>query len=485
MAYSYVQKKQAGTVSSQAMPENVQKNLQAMQNVDLHAGHKLNLENSLKSRIEQQTGFRMDNVELRESSQAADMDAKAFAKGNVVHFAPGQFDQSSEAGRQLITHELTHVAQQARGGVHADVFGLNVNASESLESQADHGMSPGGGALQDLPSMNAEAAPIQGLFGGIKKFFKKAKNSFKAGQLLRAKDKAVASVRADHDRESAEMEAAMAAQGFSPEEMEAQRIYQRMNRADEYGERIMSKQGDIIDFGSNITDPNMMTNTFAKMGRGVFSKSKEASLARREQETMDVAGFGNEDRQRERELTASIGQKYANRNAAQGVFDRMGDVVNRNTDVFNAAAARYKQRSGKTMSMDSGQTEYMRFLNRNLHGKSEADQDSMVDDFMSMDTARIAPHLKSSIDTFMANADISKLDDSADDSTFLGSVADQTLLGQDNMSVSDIVKRGLVTPEQMGMSAQEYEAYTKKKMAHGAAAGKARMRLKGYGAAPR
>ena len=41
--------------------------------------------------VEEKFGIRMDQVELRESSQPAEMDAKAFAKGNVVQFAPGQF----------------------------------------------------------------------------------------------------------------------------------------------------------------------------------------------------------------------------------------------------------------------------------------------------------------------------------------------------------------------------------------------------------
>ena len=55
-----------------------------------------------EGRMQKQFGIRMDQVELRESSQPADMDAKAFAKGNVVQFAPGQFRPDTEQGQQLI-----------------------------------------------------------------------------------------------------------------------------------------------------------------------------------------------------------------------------------------------------------------------------------------------------------------------------------------------------------------------------------------------
>ena len=117
----------------------------------------------------------MDQVELRESSQPAEMDAKAFAKGNVVQFAPGQFRPDTEHGQQLIQHELAHVAQQARGGVRADVEGLNVNADEGLEHQADLGnVSAGAGAPVSVGGLNAEAAPVQGSLAESSGFSKRS-----------------------------------------------------------------------------------------------------------------------------------------------------------------------------------------------------------------------------------------------------------------------------------------------------------------------
>ena len=65
-------------------------------------------------------------------------------------------------------HDISQ-AQQARGGVQADVPGLNVNADEGLEHQADMGsISAGMGAPASLSGISADAAPVQGVFGGIK-----------------------------------------------------------------------------------------------------------------------------------------------------------------------------------------------------------------------------------------------------------------------------------------------------------------------------
>src|SRR5581483_840303 len=41
-----------------------------------------------------------------------DLQARAFTVGSNIYFASGQYDPASAAGRQLLAHELTHVAQQ-------------------------------------------------------------------------------------------------------------------------------------------------------------------------------------------------------------------------------------------------------------------------------------------------------------------------------------------------------------------------------------
>ena len=138
---TYAEKKRAVLPHEQGADlrqESIAPQLNAMQNIDVHSGHSLRLEEGLKSRIEQHLGYDLSGVELRESADAADIGAEAFAKGNVVHFAPGQFNQHTERGQHLIAHELSHVVQQAKGGVHADVEGFNVNSSAALEGSADH-----------------------------------------------------------------------------------------------------------------------------------------------------------------------------------------------------------------------------------------------------------------------------------------------------------------------------------------------------------
>ena len=85
----------------EALPNRTQyaaweSSLNAIQEVRPHEGRRLSLDAAMSSRMQEQFGIRMDQVELRESSQPAEMDAKAFAKGNVVQFAPGQFRPDTE-----------------------------------------------------------------------------------------------------------------------------------------------------------------------------------------------------------------------------------------------------------------------------------------------------------------------------------------------------------------------------------------------------
>ncbi|MEN8180097.1 MAG: DUF4157 domain-containing protein [Pseudomonadota bacterium] len=46
------------------------------------------------------------------SEMSSDIEAKAFTVGNDIFFGNGRFDANSDAGKRLLAHELTHVAQQ-------------------------------------------------------------------------------------------------------------------------------------------------------------------------------------------------------------------------------------------------------------------------------------------------------------------------------------------------------------------------------------
>ena len=85
-------------------------------------------------------GTDFSSVRVHEnSSSATAMGALAYARGNDVHFAPGQLNPATRDGQQLIGHEFTHVLQQRAGMVQNGVQakGLIVNNSRQLEDAAD------------------------------------------------------------------------------------------------------------------------------------------------------------------------------------------------------------------------------------------------------------------------------------------------------------------------------------------------------------
>lgn len=101
-----------------------------------------NLPEDLQTNMEHSLGHDFSNVNIQKDSQeAADMHARAFTKGDSVHFARGEFDPHSEQGKNLIGHEFTHVAQQRSGAVQPTRImgkGLQLNDNQGLEHEADH-----------------------------------------------------------------------------------------------------------------------------------------------------------------------------------------------------------------------------------------------------------------------------------------------------------------------------------------------------------
>lgn len=82
----------------------------------------------------------LSSVQLHpDSSTPEQVGALAYTQGTDIHFAPGQFKPDTQAGRQLIGHELAHVAQQASGRVQptTEIGGMPVNDDPSLEREAD------------------------------------------------------------------------------------------------------------------------------------------------------------------------------------------------------------------------------------------------------------------------------------------------------------------------------------------------------------
>lgn len=91
--------------------------------------------------MKMESAFNTDfsDVNIHEGSEASDVGALAYAQGSDIHFAPGQYEPSSESGQQLLGHELTHVVQQRAGVVKPTMQanGIAINDDPSLENEAD------------------------------------------------------------------------------------------------------------------------------------------------------------------------------------------------------------------------------------------------------------------------------------------------------------------------------------------------------------
>ena len=77
------------------------------------------LPRDLASRLEAELGVDLSRVRIHTddhaAAAAAAISARAFTIGADIYFARGAFDPNSEAGVQLIAHEVVHVAENQRG----------------------------------------------------------------------------------------------------------------------------------------------------------------------------------------------------------------------------------------------------------------------------------------------------------------------------------------------------------------------------------
>ncbi len=99
------------------------------------------LPEDLQENMENSFGQDFTNVNIQKNSQeAVDLNARAFTKGDSVHFAPGEFNPNSEKGKNLVGHEFAHVTQQRSGVVKPTSVmgkGLILNDDKELEREAD------------------------------------------------------------------------------------------------------------------------------------------------------------------------------------------------------------------------------------------------------------------------------------------------------------------------------------------------------------
>ncbi|MBT1688497.1 eCIS core domain-containing protein [Dawidia soli] len=112
----------------QAMAANYPVQQQAIQRKENNTG----LPDTLKSGIENLSGYAMDDVKVHyNSAEPARLNAHAYARGTDIHVASGQ--------EKHLPHEAWHVVQQKQGRVKAttQMKGMNVNIDTTLEHEAD------------------------------------------------------------------------------------------------------------------------------------------------------------------------------------------------------------------------------------------------------------------------------------------------------------------------------------------------------------
>lgn len=132
--------RQAGTVPARApsrAPEGRHAATDVMHEVERTVG--VPLDGHTRAEMEMRFGQDFSGIRVHTDSRAGDLaqglQARAFAVGSHLVFAPGNYSPSGDAGRRLLAHELSHVIQQRAGVVQpAEVVS---EPSDPSERQAD------------------------------------------------------------------------------------------------------------------------------------------------------------------------------------------------------------------------------------------------------------------------------------------------------------------------------------------------------------
>ena len=103
------------------------------------------LPSQLQRALESKYGADLSNVRIHTGNQAdaaaRSVQAQAFASGMNIAFASGKYDPSSEAGKELIAHEVAHVVQHLEGRIGTGsetVNGVSVTTgADAVELEAD------------------------------------------------------------------------------------------------------------------------------------------------------------------------------------------------------------------------------------------------------------------------------------------------------------------------------------------------------------
>ncbi len=97
------------------------------------------LTKNVRHKMEHAFSTSFDEVRVHHGAAAADIGARALAIGNHIYFASGQYAPQSQAGQELLGHELTHVMQQRAGRVASAQHkgSIILITDPALEAEAD------------------------------------------------------------------------------------------------------------------------------------------------------------------------------------------------------------------------------------------------------------------------------------------------------------------------------------------------------------
>ena len=138
MSYTYADRKRGGEAAPKKESEAAQPSFDALRSgaarpTQEQMGHRVDLPDVMRSKMENAFGADLSAVKLYESQAVADAGAKAITQGASIAFAPGLLDFTSFGGQALLGHEMSHVVSQARG----EVTGSGLVNDGILEARAD------------------------------------------------------------------------------------------------------------------------------------------------------------------------------------------------------------------------------------------------------------------------------------------------------------------------------------------------------------
>jgi hypothetical protein len=94
------------------------------------------LDATVRQMMEAAFGQQFADVRIHVGAEADSIGAVAFTHGSNIYFAPGQYDPSTQRGRQVLAHELAHVVQQRSGRVR-NAFGPGVAIVHDAQLEAE------------------------------------------------------------------------------------------------------------------------------------------------------------------------------------------------------------------------------------------------------------------------------------------------------------------------------------------------------------